>query len=146
MNAVMKTPIAKSSATERDPRWDAVVRRDAASDGTFWYSVATTGVYCRPSCGSRRPRPENVRFHASRADAERAGFRACKRCKPDAPPLAEQHAALITAACRWIEAEETAPSLAQLAADAGMSPFHFHRIFKAVTGVTPKQYAQAQRA
>src|SRR5947209_6884187 len=136
MNALMK----KSPATiETDRRWAAIVARDAAADGTFWYSVATTGVYCRPSCGSRRPRPENVRFHVTRADAERAGFRACKRCKPDQAAVSEQHAALVTAACRWIEAEENAPTLTDLARYARMSPFHFHRVFKSITGVTPKQ-------
>ena len=142
MNAIMKK---SASEIENDRRWAAIVARDVRADETFWYSVITTGVYCRPSCGSRRPRPENVRFHATRAEAERAGFRACKRCKPDQAAVGEQHASLVTAACRWIEAEETAPTLADLARDAGMSPFHFHRVFKAVTGVTPKQYANAHR-
>jgi len=145
VNAIRKQQQTHASDTERDPRWSAVLARDAKADGTFWYSVATTGVYCRPSCGSRTPRPQNVRFHATRADAERAGFRACKRCKPDQPALGEQHAALVTAACRAIEQAEAAPSLAQLAQDAGLSPFHFHRVFKAITGVTPKQYATAHR-
>ena len=145
MNAIRKQQQASASQTERDPRWSSVLARDARADGTFWYSVASTGVYCRPSCGSRTPRPENVRFHASRAAAERAGFRACRRCKPDQPALAEQHAALVTAACRAIDAADAAPALAQLARDAGLSPFHFHRVFKAVTGLTPKQYANAQR-
>ena len=145
MNAIRKIDQANASQTERDPRWRAVQARDARADGEFWYSVATTGVYCRPSCGSRTPRPENVRFHSSRADAERAGFRPCKRCKPDQAALSEQHAALVTAACRWIEAEDTAPTLSALARDAGMSPFHFHRVFKSVTGLTPKQYADAHR-
>ena len=142
MNALMKK---SESTTESDPRWTAVRTRDAAADGTFWYSVATTGVYCRPSCGSRTPLPRNVRFHVSRADAERAGFRPCKRCKPDQAALSEQHAALVTAACRAIETAETAPSLGDLAQAAGMSPFHFHRVFKVIAGVTPKQYANAQR-
>jgi len=145
VNAIRKIDQANASQTERDPRWRAVQARDARADGEFWYSVATTGVYCRPSCGSRTPRPENVRFHSSRADAERAGFRPCKRCKPDQAALSEQHAALVTAACRWIEAEDTAPTLSALARDAGMSPFHFHRVFKSVTGLTPKQYADAHR-
>lgn len=145
MNTIRKRQHASASETEHDPRWSSVVARDATADGKFWYSVTTTGVYCRPSCGSRAPRPENVRFHATRADAERAGFRACKRCKPDQAALSEQHAALVTAACRAIERANAAPSLAQLAQDAGMSPFHFHRVFKAVTGLTPKQYANAHR-
>jgi AraC family transcriptional regulator, regulatory protein of adaptative response / methylated-DNA-[protein]-cysteine methyltransferase len=143
MNANMKKQ--HDNSTESDPRWATVVARDAAQDGVFWYSVTTTGVYCRPSCASRRARPEHVRFHSSRADAERAGFRACKRCKPDQPALADQYGAKVTAACRTIETAETAPPLAQLAHSAGLSPFHFHRVFKSVTGLTPKQYANAHR-
>src|SRR5579883_2115933 len=131
---------------ETDPRWAAVVAKDARADNTFYYSVKTTGVYCRPSCAARLPRPENVAFHTTRADAEKAGYRPCKRCKPDQPSLAEQHAAMITAACRRIADAEEAPNLETLAAQAGMSPYHFHRIFKAVTGVTPKSYAAAHRA
>lgn len=129
-----------------DPRWAAVRTRDARADGTFFYSVKTTGVYCRPSCGARPARAENVAFHATAADAERAGFRPCKRCRPNQPSLAEQHAAMVTAACRRIEQADAAPTLEQLAAPAGLSPFHFHRVFKSVTGVTPKQYATAQRS
>jgi AraC family transcriptional regulator of adaptative response/methylated-DNA-[protein]-cysteine methyltransferase len=134
-----------AAAIEADPRWAAVQARDARADGTFFYSVRTTGVYCRPSCGSRAARPENLAFHATAADAERAGFRPCKRCKPDQLPLAAQHAAMITTACRAIEQAETVPTLEQLARPSGLSPFHFHRVFKAITGVTPKQYATAHR-
>jgi AraC family transcriptional regulator, regulatory protein of adaptative response / methylated-DNA-[protein]-cysteine methyltransferase len=108
--------------------------------------VRTTGVYCRPSCAARPARPENVAFHATAAEAERAGFRPCKRCQPDQPSLAEQHAAMVTATCRVIEQAETTPTLEQLAKPTGLSPFHFHRVFKAVTGVTPKQYATAHRS
>ena len=135
-----------AATTVADPRWAAVQARDVRADGSFFYSVKTTGVYCRPSCAARPARPENVAFHASAADAERAGFRPCKRCKPDQPSLAEQHAALVTAACRLIEQAETTPTLEQLARPTGLSPFHFHRVFKAVTGVTPKQYATAHRS
>jgi AraC family transcriptional regulator of adaptative response/methylated-DNA-[protein]-cysteine methyltransferase len=134
-----------AAATERDPRWASVVARSAAADGTFLYSVRTTGVYCRPSCAARLAKPENVRFHPTREDAENAGFRSCKRCKPDQPSLLEQHAAKVTAACRVIEASSDAPTLQELAAQAGMSPFHFHRVFKATTGLTPRAYAAAQR-
>jgi AraC family transcriptional regulator of adaptative response/methylated-DNA-[protein]-cysteine methyltransferase len=140
-----RKPRNTREATERDPRWAAVAARSAAADGTFFYSVRTTGVYCRPSCGSRRPRPENVRFHATREEAERAGFRACKRCRPDRPSLAEQHAATVAEICRLIEGASPAPSLEELAARAGLSPFHFHRVFKAVTGLTPRGYAAAAR-
>jgi AraC family transcriptional regulator of adaptative response/methylated-DNA-[protein]-cysteine methyltransferase len=134
-----------AAATQNDSRWAAVVARNAQSDGAFYYSVATTGVYCRPSCGARLARPENVRFHQTREDAERAGFRPCKRCRPDRESPIEQHAALVAEACRAIESANTPPSLGQLATAAGLSPFHFHRIFKAATGVTPRAYATARR-
>ena len=127
-------------------RWEAVQRRDPAADGAFFYSVRTTGVYCRPSCASRRARRENVTFHASPAAAEKAGFRPCKRCRPNGPGLAERQAAAVAKACRLIEQAEEMPSLAALAKAAGMSRFHFHRTFRAVTGVTPKAYADAHRA
>ena len=132
--------------TENDPRWAAVVARDPQADGAFYYSVHTTGVYCRPSCASRRANPRNVRFHLTTADAERAGFRPCKRCKPNQPPLAELHAATIADICRVIEAAEETPGLAALARRAGLSRYHFHRVFKGMTGVTPKAYAAARRA
>ncbi len=103
-------------------------------------------MYCRPSCASRRARPENVAFHATRADAEREGFRPCKRCKPDEAALADQQAARITGICRFIETADEIPNLDALAERAGMSVYHFHRTFKAITGVTPKAYAQAHRA
>ncbi|MDB5396273.1 MAG: 6-O-methylguanine methyltransferase [Rhodospirillales bacterium] len=124
-------------------RWQVVVGRDRRADGVIYYSVATTGVYCRPSCGARLPRRENVQFHLSPRDAEQAGFRACKRCRPDET---DRQAAVVAQACRLIEQSETAPSLAELADTAGLSRFHFHRIFKAATGVTPKAYADADRA
>ncbi|MCA1652461.1 MAG: bifunctional DNA-binding transcriptional regulator/O6-methylguanine-DNA methyltransferase Ada [Acidobacteria bacterium] len=130
---------------ENDPRWAAVVAREPQADGTFYYSVETTGVYCRPSCGSRRANPKNVRFHRTMADAERAGFRPCHRCKPDQPPLEQLHAAKVADICRVIEAAAETPSLAALAKRAGLSPYHFHRVFKTVTGVTPKAYAAAHR-
>ncbi len=141
-----KTQIQDRAAqTERDPRWPRVQARDASADGRFFYSVKTTGVYCRPSCAARPARPENVAFHASAVDAQAAGFRPCKRCKPDQPSLVEQHAAKVTQACRLIETSETVPSLDALATQAGISRFHFHRVFKAITGLTPKTYAAAHR-
>lgn len=133
-----------------DARWDAVQRREPAADGRFYYSVRSTGVYCRPSCASRGALRANVAFHASCADAEAAGFRPCLRCKPDQPPLAERQAAAVTQACRLIEAAadvaDKLPDLDTLARASGMSRFHFHRIFKAHTGITPKAYAAARRA
>lgn len=136
----------KAAPVDDDRRWAAVTLRDAGADGTFWYSVKTTGVYCRPSCPSRRPRRENVAFHADRASAERAGFRPCKRCRPGQPSLSQRHADIVARACRAIETAEEPPALASLAKNAAMSPFHFHRVFKAVAGVTPKAYATAHRA
>jgi AraC family transcriptional regulator of adaptative response/methylated-DNA-[protein]-cysteine methyltransferase len=136
----------RALATVSDPRWAAVATRDSAADGSFFYSVRTTGVYCRPSCAARPARPENVDFHASTADAERAGFRPCKRCKPDQIALAEQHAAMVAGLCRFIEGAEQAPTLDELAERAGMSRYHLHRVFKEATGVTPKAYAAAHRA
>jgi AraC family transcriptional regulator, regulatory protein of adaptative response / methylated-DNA-[protein]-cysteine methyltransferase len=130
----------------KDARWSALRSRDPRADGKFFYSVKTTGVYCRPSCPSRPAKPQNVAFHVTRAAAERAGFRPCKRCKPDQPSLAAQHAAIVAKICRHIESAEQSPSLAVLAKEAHMSPYHFHRVFKSVTGLTPKDYATAHRA
>jgi len=145
MNTTTKSEML-AAATVSDPRWAAVVTRDPQADGKFFYSVRTTGVYCRPSCGARGARPENIEFHATAADAERAGFRPCKRCRPNQLPLTEQHAETIAELCRLIENAERAPTLEQLANHAGLSAFHLHRVFKAITGVTPKQYASAHRA
>ncbi|MCW7540214.1 bifunctional DNA-binding transcriptional regulator/O6-methylguanine-DNA methyltransferase Ada [Aquabacterium sp. A7-Y] len=136
----------RAAATLGDPRWPAVLARDAQADGRFFYAVSTTGVYCRPSCGARTARPEHVSFHATAADAEAAGFRPCKRCRPDGPPPAERNAALVAELCRYIEAAATPPSLGELARRAGQSASHLHRLFKQATGLTPRAYAQAQRA
>jgi AraC family transcriptional regulator of adaptative response/methylated-DNA-[protein]-cysteine methyltransferase len=141
MTTRSKAPSFASDAA----RWQAVQRRDRAADGAFWYSVRTTGVYCRPSCAARLPRRENVAFHASPAAAEKAGFRPCKRCR-SAAALAERQAAAVAKACRLIERADEMPSLTTLAKSAGMSRFHFHRVFKSATGVTPKAYADANRA
>jgi AraC family transcriptional regulator of adaptative response/methylated-DNA-[protein]-cysteine methyltransferase len=131
--------------TSEGRMWDAVVARDSACDGAFYYSVATTGVYCRPSCPSRLAKRENVRFHATCADAERAGFRACKRCKPDVAIADHTSTRKVTEACRLIREAEYPPSLRELANAVGVSPYHFHRLFKSIVGVTPKAYALAQR-
>ena len=124
----------------------AVRQRDAAQDGQFYYSVATTGVFCSPSCKARPALRANMAFHASRADAVAAGFRPCKRCRPDLAPRAEREAALVAAACRAIAAAEEMPGLAVLAAQAGLRAQHFHRLFRRVAGVTPAAYARAHRA
>ena len=129
-----------------DARWTAVERRDRRADGEFYFSVLTTGIYCRPGCPARTPHRENVRFHSSCAAAEQAGFRPCKRCQPNEVGLAKQHAAIVATACRLIENAETMPTLDVLAKAAGISRFHFHRMFKTTTGLTPKAYATAHRA
>jgi AraC family transcriptional regulator, regulatory protein of adaptative response / methylated-DNA-[protein]-cysteine methyltransferase len=129
-----------------EERWEAVKRRDRAADGAFCYAVATTGIYCRPWCSSRRARRENVSFYASAGEAERAGFRPCKRCRPNEAAMPDRRAAAIAAACRAIDEAEEMPSLDELARRAQMSRFYFHHSFKVVTGVTPKAYADARRA
>jgi AraC family transcriptional regulator of adaptative response/methylated-DNA-[protein]-cysteine methyltransferase len=133
-------------STESDARWAKVLARDRSADGTFWYSVATTGIYCRPSCGSRTANPKNVALHATLQEAQATGFRPCKRCNPDGPSSDAENARLITKACRLIEASDDEPSLNDLADAVGRSPSYFHRLFKSVTGLTPKDYAAAKRA
>ncbi len=136
---------AAPAVLDDEDRWAAVERRDTNADGLFYYSVRTTGVYCRPSCAARLARRENVGFHPTCEHAERAGFRPCKRCRPSAPALAERRAAAVAKACRLIDNAEELPSLDALAEAAGMSRFHFHRVFKSLIGVTPKDYATAHR-
>ena len=149
--ATLKRPASTRNASCDGPesdtcRWAALASRDPAADGTFVYSVRTTGVYCRPSCAARPARRENVAFHATCAEAEQAGFRPCKRCRPNEPSQAERHAEAVARACRVIEKADTMPSLGTLARTIGFSAYHFHRIFKASTGVTPRAYASAHRA
>ncbi len=136
---------ASEAANQNDPRWAAVLARDASADGRFVYAVRTTGVYCRPSCAARQARFENVSFHATCADAERAGFRPCLRCKPNGPSPKEQIATKIAAVCRLIEEAEEKPTLQKLAKFAGWSTYHMQRVFKASTGVSPAEYAAANR-
>jgi AraC family transcriptional regulator, regulatory protein of adaptative response / methylated-DNA-[protein]-cysteine methyltransferase len=134
-----------TSYADDESRWQAVVRRDRAADGAFYYSVRTTGVYCRPCCAARLPNRQNVRFHATVEQAQQAGFRACKRCRPNEAPLASRQAEAVATACRLIEDADAPPKLDALAAAVGLSRYHFHRVFKMVTGVTPQAYAAAQR-
>jgi len=131
--------------SDTEKHWQALVSRDRGADGTFFYGVRTTGVYCRPSCASRLPRRENVSFHASCEAAEAAGFRACKRCRPRERTPVEAQLAAVSKACALLAEREPAPPLAELAAAVGVSPFHFHRLFKQVVGATPREYARAQR-
>lgn len=137
--------MSMSSATSDEARWQAVLARDPASDGAFVFAVRTTGIYCRPSCPARRPNRANVSFYERPDRAEAAGFRACKRCRPNGEGLASDTAKRVAAACRHIEGSVALPSVADLAAVAAMSPSHFQRTFKAVTGVTPLAYAEAVR-
>jgi AraC family transcriptional regulator of adaptative response/methylated-DNA-[protein]-cysteine methyltransferase len=132
--------------TTDESRWDAVTRRDLQAAGAFVYGVVTTGVYCLPGCPSRLPKRGNVRFFASPGQAERAGFRPCMRCRPPAQGTGDLRKDAIVAACRVLEAAEQVPKLRDLAAAAGLSPSHFHRLFKKIVGITPGHYAAAQRA
>jgi len=129
-----------------DESWDAALHRHRRADGRFYFSVLTTGIYCHPGCPSRLPRRENAGFHSSCEAAEQAGFCACKRCRPNAAGLAAENAAMVAKACCLIEAAEEMPDLETLSAAVGMSGFHFHHIFKAALGITPKAYASANRA
>ncbi len=146
MKARDHRPSGLSRSLSNEERWKAVLRRDAKADGSFYYSVRTTGIYCRPSCAARRPLRKNVQFHASCAEAEGQGFRACRRCQPNGIAPQDKYAATVAAACRAIETAEEAPSLAALARAAGLSRFHFHRVFTKIAGITPKGYATARRA
>jgi AraC family transcriptional regulator of adaptative response/methylated-DNA-[protein]-cysteine methyltransferase len=129
-----------------EERWRAVRDRDDDADGHFCYVVRTTGVYSRPSCVARPARRENILFFGTIQEARAAGYRPCRRCRPDEPDLAERYAAVVTKACRVIEMSLEPPSLDQLARTVGFSRFHFHRLFKAFTGVTPHAYLAAGRA
>ena len=133
-------------ATENDPRWAQVMARDKSADGTFWYSVQTTGVYCRPSCPSRHANPRNVTLHDDLQSAKATGFRPCRRCHPDGASQEARNAALIAKACRLIERSEETIPLQSLAKAIGLSASYFHRLFKATTGLTPRDYAAAHRA
>jgi len=129
-----------------DPRWARIAARDKTADGHLWYSVATTGVYCRPSCSSRLANPKNVALHDTLESARATGFRPCKRCDPEGASIESGNAALVAKACRIIEDGEDEPALNDLADAVGLSASYFHRLFKATTGLTPKAYAASHRA
>ncbi|MEO6597385.1 MAG: bifunctional DNA-binding transcriptional regulator/O6-methylguanine-DNA methyltransferase Ada [Planctomycetota bacterium] len=139
----MKSP---STDITQDPRWVSILTRDKAADGTFWYSVATTGIFCRPSCPSRLANPKNVHFHQSAAVAEAAGFRACRRCNPCGMSIEAANNAMVAKACTLIDEAAEPLSLAQIAESVELSPHYFHRLLKKATGLTPKAYALAGRA
>ena len=125
--------------------WTALERRDAAAADKFLYGVRTTGVYCRPGCTSRLPLRRNTVFFETIAEAEAAGLRPCKRCRPTEASAASRHLAAIEKACALLRTSETIPSLGELADAACISRFHFHRVFKQITGVTPRDYARSHR-
>jgi AraC family transcriptional regulator of adaptative response/methylated-DNA-[protein]-cysteine methyltransferase len=147
MPTVAITEITAPAYRTEEERWIAVCDKISAAEGVFWFAVTTTGVYCRPTCRSRRPLRKNVRFFDSPEAAESAGFRPCKRCQPRqaAPSLQSEYAQAIEQACALIQHGDPAPTLSELAAAAGMSRYHFQRVFKGRTGVSPKQYAMAVR-
>lgn len=132
--------------TDEQSRWAAVVQRDPVAEGSFFYAVKSTGIFCRPGCPSRQPRRENVEYFATSSAAADAGYRPCKRCRPDGLSARERLAAIMTRACRRLEEADSPPGLDLLAAEAGLSPAHFQRRFKALVGVSPKAYASAQQA
>ena len=126
--------------------WEAVCSRDREYDGAFVYAVRSTGIYCRPSCPSRRPRREHVQFFGSPAGAEQAGYRACRRCQPEKRTPEEPNLALVQRMCRYLsEPRDQLPTLDELAQEFHLSPYHLQRTFKRIVGVTPRQYAEAQR-
>jgi len=136
----MKIPLSD------DDRWEALLQRDSQTGASFIYGVLTTGVYCRPGCASRLPNRENVRFFETGIEAEKAGFRPCKRCKPESPEWEQPHVGAVLEACKKIDEADAPLSLKELAAAAGLSLFHFQRLFKKIVGVTPKQYAMQHRS
>lgn len=137
--AMSKKTLPEFESDLQDSRWQAILARDKKASG-FVYAVLTTGIYCRSGCPSRRPNIENVSFFDTPESARNAGFRACKRCQPDDHILSASER--IAQACQSMRNAEVAPALKELAAQAQMSPNHFHRTFKAITGTTPKAYAR----
>jgi AraC family transcriptional regulator of adaptative response/methylated-DNA-[protein]-cysteine methyltransferase len=132
---------------KKDPRWRAILARDARHDGRFVFGVRSTGIYCRPSCPARKPGRGQVIFFAAPGEAERAGFRACLRCRPRDGARPHPHAELVRRVCRYIEehADLERVTLDALAREAGRSPYHVQRTFRRVMGISPRQYADAFR-
>ncbi len=142
----MSKPLTTSADIDTwDARWASVAAKDGAADGRFVYAVTSTGIYCRPSCPSRRPRPDRVRFFDDPRLAEQAGFRACRRCRPQEATEADPWAGKIRRATTYLANVEGTPSLAALAARIGGSPYHLQRNFKRIVGITPREYADACR-
>src|SRR5215470_7661091 len=145
LTSVSRAPQQRIKVTSDDTLWQAVLARDGTSDGKFVFAVSSTGVYCRPSCPSKRPRRENVTFFRHAGEAEGAGFRECLRCRPRSI-AGNPRQALIKSVCRYIEQHLDEPiTLSQLGAQFGQSPYHLQRTFKAMLGITPKEYANSCR-
>src|ERR1041384_1272724 len=150
MNIAMASSKRKNRAivhsSEDDLFWQAVQARDARFDGRVFFGVRSTGIYCRPSCPARRPRREQVVFFRIPEAAEQAGFPSCRRCRPRVAATSDPQIKMVRQACRYIEDHDDAtPTLEALSAHTGVSPYHLQRVFKRVTGVTPRQYAEACR-
>lgn len=140
------TPVEHATSDTEESSWRAVQDRDARYDGDFVYAVSSTGIYCRPSCPSRRPRRDRVRFFAGPEDAQRAGFRACLRCLPDGRAAESDSSELVRLACQHIrESQGRLPTLTELGNAVGVSPSHLQRTFKRTVGITPRQYGAAWR-
>lgn len=146
MNALAPKQLIEHLYSTDDLRWQAVVARDKDADGQFFYAISTTGIYCYPSCPSRLALRANTQFFDTSLDAEHAGFRPCKRCKSNLATPSSRDAIIIARACRLIETLDEIPSLETLAQSQNMSSYHFHRLFKSITGITPRAYAVANRA
>src|SRR5512146_735896 len=142
VQSFVNTMVAGANSAE----WKAIVERDARFDGIVYYGVVSTGIYCKPTCPARKPKPENVKLFFDAAEAERAGFRACKRCHPEIPAKRNEQVEVVRAICRHIEKNiEGSLSLSQLGAKAGFDPSHLQKVFKRVTGISPRQYMEARR-
>jgi AraC family transcriptional regulator, regulatory protein of adaptative response / methylated-DNA-[protein]-cysteine methyltransferase len=142
---MMKTSLMSAQSDVEGPRWRAVVARDLTADGQFVYAVRSTGVYCRPSCPSRKPAQSGVEFFPTPEEANARGYRACRRCRPDMPAAADPWVDKIRRACVHLAKVEGQPSLATLARRLGGSPYHLQRNFKRIVGVTPREFAEAAR-
>jgi AraC family transcriptional regulator of adaptative response/methylated-DNA-[protein]-cysteine methyltransferase len=136
---------AGGQVADDETLWRAVLKRDATFDGTIFFAVRSTGIYCRPSCPARRPRREQVVFFQIPEAAERAGFRSCRRCRPHSTAMNDPQVEMVRQACRYIESQDQLPTLENLSEHTGVSPYHLQRVFKRVAGITPRQYAEANR-
>lgn len=145
MNLAFDLAVNKTNSDE-DRYWQAVVTRDSRLDGQFVFAVSSTRIYCRPSCPSRRPHRERVSFFPLPEAAERAGYRACKRCQPKRARVLDPQIEMVQRVCSYIRANQSnSLNLAELASDAGVSVFHLQRTFKTIMGVSPRQFATAER-